>query len=152
MISLLLIMPISCLRQNITMILSLFVYINALLKMDKSLKERVKFIKFSLRSRIKLATDVILSFSDRPLKVGILIGILMSITAFVYSLRILFLYYFSSQNISAWASLMITVLLSSGIILIVLGIVGTYIGKIYNEVKKRPLFVVEKYLNLDEKF
>ncbi len=107
---------------------------------------------YTLRSRIKLATDVILSFSDRPLKVGILIGILMSITAFVYSLRILFLYYFSSQNISAWASLMITVLLSSGIILIVLGIVGTYIGKIYNEVKKRPLFVVEKYLNLDEKF
>ena len=106
---------------------------------------------YTLKSRIKLASDVILTFSEKPLVMSIKVGFIMaiaslSIFAWVVTSKIIWGY-----KILGWASLIASVFLSSGIIIFVLGILGIYIGRIFNEVKNRPLYVVDEHLNLNEK-
>jgi glycosyltransferase involved in cell wall biosynthesis len=102
---------------------------------------------YTLKKRLKLASDIILAFSDRPLKFAIAIGILMSTFSFFMLFYIIwgsFKWGFSSVG---WASLMATTLLTGGVILIVLGIIGVYIGSIFREVKSRPLYLTDKKYN-----
>ena len=102
---------------------------------------------YTLKKRLKLASDIILAFSDRPLKFAIAIGILMSTFSFFMLFYIIwgsFNWGFSSVG---WASLMATTLLTGGAILIVLGIIGVYIGSIFREVKSRPLYLIDKKYN-----
>ncbi len=102
---------------------------------------------YTLKKRLKLASDIILAFSDRPLKFAIAVGILMS----TFSFFILFYIIWGSLNWGfssvGWASLMATTLLTGGAILIVLGIIGVYIGSIFREVKSRPLYLIDKKYN-----
>ncbi len=102
---------------------------------------------YTLKKRIKLASDIILAFSDRPLKFAIAIGILMSSFSFV----MLFYVVWGSLNWGfssvGWASLMAITLLTGGVILVVLGIIGVYIGSVFREVKSRPLYLIDKKNN-----
>ena len=102
---------------------------------------------YTLKKRIKLASDIILAFSDRPLKFAIAIGILMSSFSFV----MLFYVVWGSLNWGfssvGWASLMAITLLTGGVILVVLGIIGVYIGSVFQEVKSRPLYLIDKKNN-----
>jgi len=101
---------------------------------------------YTIRKRFKLAFEIILAFSDRPLKFAIGLGVTFSaisflMVGFIVIRRILF-----GFSVIGWPSIMATLLFSSGMILVFLGINGMYISKIFAEVKKRPLFVIQKEL------
>ena len=67
----------------------------------------------------------------------------MAFLGLVYFLYILYLKLFTTQTIQGWSSLMLLVLIVSGVQLITLGVIGEYVGRIYDESKKRPLFIIE---------
>lgn len=97
--------------------------------------------KYPLKKMFDFAIDGITSFSVRPVRMLFWLGILFTLTAFgigVYSL----VRYFSGQTIEGWTSLMLSIWFCTGILLMGLGIIGEYIGKIYIEVKKRPRYKV----------
>jgi dolichol-phosphate mannosyltransferase len=102
---------------------------------------------YTLKKRVNLALDIILSFSDRPLKFAIGIGIFMSILSFSLILWILLGVLNWGFTQVGWPSLMAVILLIGGVVLIVLGIIGTYIGRIFREVRNRPLYVIDEKLN-----
>jgi polyisoprenyl-phosphate glycosyltransferase len=101
--------------------------------------------KYPLRKMMRLAIDGITSFSTTPLKISFMVGLIATIVALgilVWS----FLEKFLSPNttVPGWASLMTTIVFFSGVQLISIGIVGEYIGRIYDEVKQRPLYIEDK--------
>ena len=103
---------------------------------------------YTLRKRFKLATDIILSFSDRPLKFAISLGLLMSSFSFMMLLWVIWRAINHGFTSVGWASLISTTLLTGGIILVVLGVLGVYIGGVFREVKSRPLYLVDEKINL----
>ena len=98
---------------------------------------------YTLKKRIKLATDIILAFSERPLKFAIGLGTLMSLLSFIFIFWILYRVIFLEYIISTLVSLVTVMFFSTGIILIVIGITGIYIGEIFRQVKNRPLYIIE---------
>jgi len=98
--------------------------------------------KYPLKKMLKLASDAILSFSNIPLKLATFLGFFTSAIAFIGILYALFTRLFTDNYEPGWTMLMLSVLLIGGIILIVLGIIGGYIGRIYGEIKKRPLYII----------
>ncbi len=98
---------------------------------------------YTLKKRIKLATDIILAFSERPLKFAIGLGTLMSLLSFIFIFWTLYRVIFLEYIISTLVSLVTVMFFSTGIILIVIGITGIYIGEIFRQVKNRPLYIIE---------
>ena len=102
--------------------------------------------KYNLRRMLGLALDGITSFSTTPIYGILYMGIfflLISLCIGIYVLVSLV----DGTAVRGWASLMLSVWFSSGILMVSLGIVGTYIGKIYQEVKHRPLYHVQELLD-----
>lgn len=104
--------------------------------------------KYPLKKMLAFAWEGITSLSTKPIKLITLLGVgsfLMSIILMIYSL----VRYFTGETIKGWASIMISLWVIGGLILLSLGIIGEYIGKIYLETKGRPRFIVEHYLHDD---
>ena len=102
---------------------------------------------YSVKSRIKLAIEIISSYSNRPLIFGTSIGILLTIISVFIFITVLIRYYIYGFSVIGWTSLIMTIIFSTGVIVFMIGILGLYIGKIFEEVKRRPLFIVEKRTN-----
>ena len=100
--------------------------------------------KYSYKKMISFALTGITSFSVKPLRVSMLIGFFLSIFSFMYGIYALIVVLFNFQSVSGWASIIACVLFIGGIQLMILGILGEYIGKIYFEVKKRPLYIIKE--------
>lgn len=106
--------------------------------------------KYPLRKMLRFATDGILSFSTKPLQLSVGMGMIcamLSLLGIVYSL---YLRVFTSIWVEGWTALMIAVLFIGGVQLISIGVLGEYIGRIYNEIKNRPLYVVEEYIGFEK--
>mgnify|MGYP001381396288 CR=1 FL=1 len=99
--------------------------------------------KYPLKKMLRLASDAILSFSNTPLKIATFVGFITSCIAFVGILYALYMRLFTNNFVEGWTLLMISVLLIGGIILLVLGIIGEYVGRIYGEIKRRPLYIIK---------
>jgi glycosyltransferase involved in cell wall biosynthesis len=98
---------------------------------------------YDLRKRVRLATQIILAHSDRPLHLSVAFGLAISIFSGAAGMWIILRALFYKQySVEGWASLMVSVFFMGGIILMVLGIMGIYLGKVFNELKGRPLYVV----------
>jgi len=100
--------------------------------------------KYPLKKMLRLATDAILGFSNVPLRLATIIGFLTSILAFAGILYTLYAKLFTDETVLGWTFLMIAILFIGGITLLVLGIIGEYIGRIYSEIKRRPLYIVSE--------
>ena len=100
--------------------------------------------KYPLRKLISLAFDGITSFSYKPLKIATFIGFLMSISSFLFILYVLYDRFFANQIVAGWASTVAIILLTQGIVLMILGMMGEYIGRIYMELKNRPIYIVQE--------
>lgn len=98
--------------------------------------------KYPLKKMLNLASDAILAFSNVPLKIATWLGFATSLAAFLGILYALYSRFFGDYE-PGWTTLMLAVLMIGGIILMVLGIIGSYIGRIYNEVKGRPLYIIQ---------
>ncbi|WP_028402992.1 glycosyltransferase family 2 protein [Ectobacillus panaciterrae] len=107
--------------------------------------------KYPLKKMLKLSMDGITSFSYKPLKLASYAGALLSAAGFIYMLVVLYLKLFTDSTVAGWASLIIIQLLFSGIVLIILGVIGEYIGRIYDETKNRPLYIVRDHYGIERK-
>jgi len=103
--------------------------------------------KYPLAKMIKFAMDGITSFSYKPLKLASSVGFAISAMSFVYLLVVLYLRLFTRSTTTGWASMVAVVLFSQGIVLMVLGLMGEYIGRIFDEIKGRPIYIVDEVLN-----
>ncbi|HEX3776481.1 MAG TPA: glycosyltransferase family 2 protein [Polyangiaceae bacterium] len=97
--------------------------------------------KYSLKKMLRFASGAILSFSAAPLRIGIWIGFLTSGLALVELGYILFAY-FTGKTVTGWASLMAFMAFMFGILFVLLGVIGTYLGKIFEVLKNRPRFLI----------
>ncbi|MFQ5745610.1 MAG: glycosyltransferase family 2 protein [Gemmatimonadota bacterium] len=97
---------------------------------------------------LRMATDAFFAFSEVPLRLATILGFLVSGVAFLVLLNVLRHKLFTGAAIPGWASVMTSVLFLGGVQLIAVGIIGEYIGRIYNETKGRPAWVVQRYENL----
>lgn len=109
--------------------------------------------KYPLKKMLKFAMDGITTFSYKPLKLTTYVGFLVSFCSFIYLLVVICLKLFTDRTVSGWASTLSVSLLFNGVILMMLGIIGEYIGRIYDETKNRPLYVIRerKGFNDEEK-
>lgn len=104
--------------------------------------------KYPLKKMVKFALDGIVSFSFLPLQLATYFGFIASGLSFLGILWVLYLRYFTTEAITGWASTMTIVLFLGGVQMITLGVIGEYIGRIYDEVKRRPLYLVQERLGL----
>lgn len=103
--------------------------------------------KWNYFKLLELSMDGITSFSIVPLRLASLFGFIISILAFLFGIWIAFEKIFFGIPVPGYASVIVSILFLGGIQLIFLGIIGEYIGRIYEEVKKRPIYIVRKYLD-----
>jgi dolichol-phosphate mannosyltransferase len=99
---------------------------------------------YTLKKSIKLALNGVLSFSDKPLKLTIKFGILIvffSSLYIFYKLANILLY---GTSAIGWSSLIASIFFSTGIIVTILGMIGLYIGRIFEQVKQRPLYIIKQ--------
>ena len=106
--------------------------------------------KYPLRRMISFALDAITSFSTLPLRIASVLGLIFAGLALISIIFALYNWAFGSV-VPGWTSVMIVVLLLSGIQLTVMGVMGEYIGRLYMESKHRPLFIIKSVVRGDRK-
>lgn len=105
--------------------------------------------KYPLKKMLRFACDGIASFSCKPLKLASYCGGFLSALSFIYLLAVIWQKLFTRAAVAGWACILAVSLFFNGIVLIILGIIGAYIGRIYDEVRGRPLYVVKDTRNID---
>jgi len=100
--------------------------------------------KYPLRKMVRLAADGIVGFSSAPLRLGIAVGMFMAIAAVGYGVVAIALKLAGLPYVPGYASLLVTITFLSGIQLIVIGIVGLYLARVYDEVRGRPLYFIQE--------
>jgi polyisoprenyl-phosphate glycosyltransferase len=90
----------------------------------------------------KLAVETIIAYSDKPLRLSVRIGFLMSLIAFIYGSYIILRALLYGSPVIGWSSLIVSLYFLCGIIIANLGIIGIYLSKIFDETKKRPLYII----------
>jgi len=97
---------------------------------------------YNFRKMFKLATEIIVAYSDKPLRLSIKGGFLISLFSFLYGIYILYRALFYKISVTGWSSIMVSMYFIGGIIILNLGIIGLYLGKNYDENKRRPLYII----------
>ncbi len=90
----------------------------------------------------RLGAETIIAYSDKPLRIAVRLGFFIATCAFLYGLYILFLALFHGSPVTGWSSLIVSIYFMGGVIVVILGILGIYLGKTYDETKHRPLYVI----------
>ena len=106
--------------------------------------------KYPLRKMLRFAATGVTSFSEAPLRLALNLGFLVSFVSFVVGAFAVVAKIAGLFTVPGWASIVVAVTLIGGVQLIVLGVIGVYIGDIHTEVKRRPLYVVSELENFDE--
>lgn len=100
--------------------------------------------KYTFRKMLKLALSGITSFSVKPLRVSIYLGLSFAILSFLYGLYALYVFAFTDAALPGWTSIVLSVLFVGGINLLMLGIIGEYLGKLFVESKRRPNYIISE--------
>jgi dolichol-phosphate mannosyltransferase len=100
--------------------------------------------KYTLKRMIKFAMTGVTSFSVKPLRLSIYLGIFIAFLAFIYAIYITYIYFFTDYAITGWTSVILSVLAVGGINLLMLGIIGEYLGKLFIENKRRPNYLISE--------
>jgi len=110
-------------------------------------REDGKKSSYSYKKRLDLAINTILSFSDKPLRLAVKLGLAISFISALYSIYAVILFFEGKVNVTGWTSLFISIWFFSGLIISVLGMIGLYLGKTFETVKNRPIYIIEEKLN-----
>jgi dolichol-phosphate mannosyltransferase len=107
--------------------------------------------KYSLRKMIGLAANGLLSFSDAPLRLALWAGGAVSVLAFVYGLSVIGRWALSDPSLErGWSSTIVVIAALGGANMLMTGVVGLYVGRIYAEAKGRPLYIIERAAGFDD--
>jgi len=107
--------------------------------------------KWNYLKLTNFAIDGITSFTTAPLRVSSILGSIISLAAFIYILYLVIRTIFFGSDLAGYPSMMAVILFLGGVQLLSLGVIGEYIGRIFNETKKRPLYLVDEYHNGHQK-
>lgn len=105
---------------------------------------------YSVRRLLSLALSSILSHSDRPLKLTVLCGFAISTASLSYAIIMVVQNLVWGITVIGWTSLMVAITLSTGLLMATIGIVGLYVGRIFQETKSRPVFILDKVIPFEE--
>ena len=106
--------------------------------------------KYTLRRMLRLATDGLLSFSTTPLRLVLDLGFVVSLLSFLFGIATLVSKFAGVFLVPGWLTIVLVTSFIGGIQLIVVGVVGEYVGRIYDEVKARPLYLVRELHGFDD--
>jgi len=106
--------------------------------------------KYNYFKLIRLAIDAILSFSDKPLKIFSIFGIGMSFFSFLFMIYWVVYKLVTDNPIAGWTSTVTIILFFFGILMLQISVLGEYIARIYEEVRRRPLYIIQKQEGLDD--
>jgi dolichol-phosphate mannosyltransferase len=106
---------------------------------------------YSLSKMINLAIDSIVSQSNKPLRLAIKFGFMVSMLSFLYGVWLIFKHFVFAEAVEGWTSVMVSIYFIGGLIFANMGVLGRYIGKIFDETKDRPIYLVqETTFDMDE--
>lgn len=103
--------------------------------------------KFSLQKMMHFALDGITAYSKMPLRFAFYTGILLGLVSVGLTLHVLYIKFLTEEAVPGWATITASILLLGGLQLVFMGIIGEYVGRIFEEVKQRPLYLVREELN-----
>ncbi|MBS1662988.1 MAG: glycosyltransferase family 2 protein [Bacteroidetes bacterium] len=103
--------------------------------------------EYNLKKLMMLALNSILAYSDKPLRYVVKLGLVISLLSFVLAIVTLIRYLRGDIIVAGYTSLILSIWFLSGLILLTLGLVGLYIGRTFEEVKKRPRFIVDRVVD-----
>ena len=104
---------------------------------------------YSWSKLLDLAFNNIISFSDKPLRIAVRLGLTISFLSAIFGFTYFFLYLAGQITVLGFTSIILTIWFLSGLIIFILGVVGIYIGKTFEQVKERPSYIIDKKLNAD---
>ena len=107
--------------------------------------------KYTVKKMFSLAITGITSFSIKPLRISIIFGLILSVIAIAYMMYALYIGLFTEKAIEGWTSVIVSVLFIGGLQLLMLGIIGEYLGKLFIENKKRPNYIIDQMKMSNEK-
>jgi dolichol-phosphate mannosyltransferase len=96
----------------------------------------------------RLALDIILANSDKPIKLIFKTGFVIALLSFLFGLYILYTYFIHKITVPGYTSLLVSIWFIGGMIMFVLGLIGLYVGKTFEGVKSRPIYLADKKINL----
>lgn len=99
---------------------------------------------YTFRKLLNLATDTIIAYSDKPLRLAVRAGLGMATVSFIFGSYILGRAFWHGSAIPGWSSLIVSLYFIGGLIIGILGIIGVYLGKTFDETKKRPLYILRR--------
>lgn len=108
--------------------------------------------KYPFKKMLKFALDAIFSFSNTPLRIATQVGFYIILTGILGALLMLYLRFFTKYNVPGITAVIITIIIMSGVQIFMLGIIGEYVGRIFEESKNRPLYVVSETINFEDKY
>ncbi len=105
--------------------------------------------KYSLTKMIRLAANGVVSFSDAPLRVALWAGLAISSLAILYGIWVIALWAMNANLAQGWSSIIVVVTFLGGANMLMTGVLGVYVGRIYAEVKRRPLYIVDRAVGFE---
>ncbi|MFH1540236.1 MAG: glycosyltransferase family 2 protein [Elusimicrobiota bacterium] len=120
-------------------------------KLEIEHSERKDNIKssYSINKKLKLAYETIITFSDKPLRMVLQFGVTLVLLALIVAVILILRYVTTGASVSGWRSLFISIWFLAGVIIVILGLVSAYLGKMFETVKHRPTYLVMSKTNLE---
>ncbi|MEG1999666.1 MAG: hypothetical protein RR015_06595, partial [Bacteroidales bacterium] len=106
---------------------------------------------YSFGRLIRLAVNTIIAFSDKPLRIATKIGFSISVIALIVGIIYVVRYEMGLIDVMGYSSLIISLWFIGGVIISLIGILGIYVGKVFERVKHRPVFIISDSLNIEDK-
>ena len=108
--------------------------------------------KYTLRKMLNLALDGLTSFSVVPLRISTILGIIIFLGTVLYAIYAIIIWFIKPHTLQlGWTSLLVTLNLLGGAILLFIGLIGEYVGRIYEQVKMRPMYLIDEMEGFEEK-
>jgi dolichol-phosphate mannosyltransferase len=104
--------------------------------------------KYPLKKMVSFAFNAILSFSSKPLTIAIRLGLIIIFLAVLWAIYAVYVRFFSHEALPGFTAILVAITFFSGVQIFLIGIVGEYIGKIFEEVKGRPIYVISETINI----
>ncbi|MGE0567505.1 MAG: glycosyltransferase family 2 protein [Bacteroidia bacterium] len=102
---------------------------------------------YSLKKLFNLGLEVVLTFSNKPLRIILNAGLMISLLSLIMAVRYIWQYFNGDIKVAGFASLIVSIWFFSGIVIFLIGVLGLYLGKLFDQAKNRPVFLIEEEIN-----